>query len=87
MVSPNPQPNGSNFRVKAVFERGVFRPIDPVSLPESARVDLEVHASADAQASAEAKAWFQKASSSGRFQAEPGYTFNRDELYDRHDRD
>lgn len=87
MVSPNPQPSGSNFRVKAVFERGVFRPIDPVSLPESANVDLDVHAPVEARLAAEARTWLQEASRSGRFQAESGYKFNRDELYDRHDRD
>jgi predicted DNA-binding antitoxin AbrB/MazE fold protein len=87
MVRPNPHPTGSNFRVKAVFERGVFRPIDPVSLPESANVDLDVHAPVEATLAAEARAWFQEASRSGKFRAEPGYTFSRDEIYDRSDRD
>lgn len=28
--------------IRAVFEKGVFRPTDPVTLPEGAVVDLEV---------------------------------------------
>ena len=28
--------------VHAIFEKGVFRPVEPISLPESASVELEV---------------------------------------------
>ncbi|MBY0262644.1 MAG: antitoxin family protein [Phycisphaerales bacterium] len=82
-----PDPSSRNFRIKAVFERGVFRPIGPVALPESATVDLDVHAGFDVAAAEAAKAWFLEAAQSGRYRASDGYKFNRDELYDRHDRD
>jgi predicted DNA-binding antitoxin AbrB/MazE fold protein len=29
--------------VHAIFENGVFRPVEPISLPESTSVELEVH--------------------------------------------
>ena len=34
----------SNSNIHAIYENGVFRPVEPVNLPERCEVEVEIHA-------------------------------------------